>query len=199
MPPWSWNKLYRTTPPEKLPWHSGSAEPELIDLVRHEVVKRCRTLEIGCGQGTEAAFLAMAGFDVSAIDIAPAAIARAKKLAKLLGAKVDFRVGSALKLPFRNRAFAFVTDRGCFHCLSAEDRPRWVTEAARVLKPGGTLFLRTFSDKAHPEYGPHCFKRRELLDAVKGHFRVLSLKRYPALGSGGPPSEPLWALLAKRR
>ncbi|MBI2921568.1 MAG: class I SAM-dependent methyltransferase [Planctomycetes bacterium] len=198
MPPWTWNAFYRATSTQDLPWHSGSAEPELMDLVRYGRLKPCRALDVGCGQGTEAVFLALARFKVSAIDIAPRALARAKKLAKLLGAKVDFRLGSALSLPFRAREFAFVTDRGCFHSLGEEERPQWVAEIARVLRPGGTLLLRTFSDKANRQAGPHCFARKELLDAVKGPFRVTSLKMYPALGNGGPPMEPLWALVATR-
>jgi SAM-dependent methyltransferase len=192
-----WEQLYRSTPTSKLPWHSGAPDPALYELARDGVVKPCRALDLGCGQGTEAVFLSLAGFDVTGLDLSSAAVATARKLAKLLGAPAKFRQGDALKLPFRSSAFAFVADRGCFHMLPPECRDRWAAEASRVLKKGGRLFLRCFSDRAPRNYGPRCLTTAELRAALRGRFRILSMKRILSLGCSGIPV-PLWAVLARK-
>lgn len=195
----SWEQHYRSSPTNVLPWHSGAPDAELIELVKTATVRACRTLDVGSGQGTEAVFLALAGFDVTGLDHSPTAVKKAKKLAALLGAKVNFRVGSVLKMPFRTGQFAFVTDRGCLHSLPNEQWPGWVAEVRRVLKPGGRLFVRTFSDRANPNYGPHCFPRAELRRTLSPPFRIDRMRRCDVLGSGGLPTTPLWEVLATRR
>ncbi|MBI4569278.1 MAG: class I SAM-dependent methyltransferase [Planctomycetes bacterium] len=194
-----WDSLYRARGTGRLPWHSGAAEPGLFDLVRNEIVSRCRALDVGCGQGTEAVFLALAGFEVTGVDISRQALSRAAKLARLLGAKVRLRRADALRLPFRAGAFGFANDRGCFHHVAPPDRARYAAEVARVLRPGGQLFLRAFSDRADPTRGPLCLTAKEIRAALAPHFDIASLRRYEGMGNGGPPSIPMWACLAKRR
>jgi len=161
-------------------------------------VKPCRALDVGCGQGTESVFLALARFKVTGLDLTAEALARARKLAALLGAQLEFRRGDVLEMPFAKGSFGFVNDRGCFHHLEPERRGDYAREVSRVLKPGGFLFLRCFSDKAPKGYGPHCISRRELREALNRAFRIRSIRLYPSLGNDGPPATPLYACLAQK-
>ena len=72
-------------------------------------------MDIGCGPGNEAIFLAKQGTDVTGIDLSSEVIDLAKKLADLQQVKVNFIQGDALKLPFKDNTFDVVNDTFVFH------------------------------------------------------------------------------------
>ena len=134
---------YQVTKPVNQEWTAGTAMPELVDMViQGRFTQGARILEVGCGTGAEAVFLAVQGFNVSAIDISPDAIEQAKLLANFYGVNVDWRVGDVLSMPLESEQFDIVTDRGCFHCLRPDERPTFAQEISRLLKPKGLYILR---------------------------------------------------------
>jgi ubiquinone/menaquinone biosynthesis C-methylase UbiE len=101
-----------------------------------------RALDIGCGAGREAIFLAEAGYEVIGVDISEEGIRIAKERSHEKGLPIDWRVGDALDIPVDSNSIDFANDRGCFHIICEEDRERYAKEIYRVLKPGGTFLLR---------------------------------------------------------
>ena len=69
------------------PWDHGLVDDNLIDVVSMNGISLCRVLDIGCGSGENAIWLAQQGFDVVACDLSPTAVQRAKD--KLLGAEAE--------------------------------------------------------------------------------------------------------------
>ena len=61
------------------PWDIGKPDFNLMRFVREDGIEKCKTLEIGCGTGDNALWLADRGFDVIAIDFANEAIENARK------------------------------------------------------------------------------------------------------------------------
>jgi SAM-dependent methyltransferase len=183
----------------RLPWHSGAPDVELIDVVRRGIVPVGRALDVGCGQGTESVFLALMGVRTTGIDLSPRAIGKARALARLLGARPSFRVANVLRLPFRRASFDFVSDRGCFHSLDPSDRERYLEQVSRVLAPRGLLLLRVFSTRAPADSRPHRFTRARLRALLGVRFRPLWTRLVPLLSAAGPPAIPVWACLARRR
>ena len=57
----------------EMPWDCGAASPQLGEWLASGALARCRVLVPGCGGGYEVVALARAGFDVTALDSAPAA------------------------------------------------------------------------------------------------------------------------------
>jgi len=102
-------------------------------------VPPCRLLELGCGAGDQSLYLAARGFDCVGVDIAPTAVAWAQEKAASEGLAAKFHVGDVLALPFPDASFDHVLDGSCWHCIIGEDRGRFLAEAARVLRPGGTF------------------------------------------------------------
>src|SRR5262249_42149686 len=100
------------------------------------------TLDVGCGAGTEAVFLARCGFRSIGVDVSPAALDIAARRAADEQVAVDWREGDALALPVANGAIDFINDRGGFHHLRDADRRAYAAEAARVLRSGGVLLVR---------------------------------------------------------
>jgi len=173
-----YNKVYGERSPASLEWVAGTASPELIKLVWEGVIPRgSRILEVGSGVGTESVFLAVREMKVTGVDVSSAAVEIASKLAAIYGVEVDFRQGDALKLDLPDQTFDFVCDQGVFHHLRDEERPVYSAEMARVLKPGGSLLLRCFSDKIPGGPQPRRVTSRELIDTLIPHFKLELLER----------------------
>lgn len=94
-------------------------------------------LDIGCGEGHNTRLLAGRGALVSAIDISEIFIdhARAEEARAPLG--IDYRVASMVELPFEDGAFDFAI--ACMSLMEAPETERVLSEAFRVLRPGGFL------------------------------------------------------------
>jgi cyclopropane fatty-acyl-phospholipid synthase-like methyltransferase len=89
---------------------------------------------------------------------------------------VEFLVKDATTLTDWDERFASVIDWGLFHVFSDDDRRRYVQGLARVLEPGGRLFLACFSDEEPGEEGPRRVSRRELYDAFADGWEVESVQ-----------------------
>jgi SAM-dependent methyltransferase len=104
-------------------------------------------LEIGCGTGNNLWFAAREGFSVAGIDGSATAIDYARKRFAEEGLAGDLRVGDFTSLPFEDTSFDMVIERGALVCVGRSACRRAVSEAHRVLKPGGLLFANPYSDK----------------------------------------------------
>ena len=76
------DKIYGKTPFNEIPWNFESPPDALVDLIDSAKVKPCKTIDLGCGTGNYAIYLASQGFDVTGIDISPSAIKIAKETQK---------------------------------------------------------------------------------------------------------------------
>ena len=103
-------------------WDIGRAADELRKVVREGTVRACRVVDLGCGSGTDAIFLASQGFDVTAIDISPTALHQAKEKALKAGVSVTWLLADVLDPPSIGR-FDFIYDRGCYHNVRDQDLP----------------------------------------------------------------------------
>src|SRR5215813_6596565 len=130
----NWNQRYIDS---NTPWDSGVPSEHLKSLLAAGFIKPCRMLEIGCGTGTNAIFLAQSGFDVTAVDIAEEAIKRAKTKAEELGVKVKFIQADVTALPDVDPPFPFVFDRGTYHIVRSINLAGFQSILAQVVAPGG--------------------------------------------------------------
>ena len=79
-----------------MPWNFEFPPKFLVELVDSVKVKPCKTIDLGCGIGNYAIYLASRGFDVTGIDFSPTAIKIAKENAKKKGVKCNFVVANVL-------------------------------------------------------------------------------------------------------
>ncbi|MFD3661905.1 class I SAM-dependent methyltransferase [Streptomyces sp. NPDC058659] len=104
-----------------------------------------KALDLGCGPGRNALHLASLGFDVTAVDLSPAAIAWAEERAREAGAEsVRFVCGDAFAAPL-DGPYDLVYDSGCFHHLPPHRRVSYLALLDRVLAPGGHFALSAFA------------------------------------------------------
>lgn len=119
-------------------------------LQRLALPRGARVLEIGCGTGETACFIARRyGCRVVAVDVSTAMIdgARARVAAQGLQHQVECRVADVVALPFADDCFDYVV---CQAVLMFVDKPAALREIGRVLRPGGTFAGLEFSWKHEP-------------------------------------------------
>jgi SAM-dependent methyltransferase len=124
------------------PWDSGRTPPELLTYLKDRPAGRA--LDLGCGTGTNVITLARLGWQVTGVDFAPRAIARARRKAAQAGVRVDLRVGDVTRLEGIAGPFDFALDLGCYHGLSEPEMGAYFRQLDRVLAPGGIWFLYAF-------------------------------------------------------
>ena len=170
----NWNENYEQ---DFIPWDTGVPEPMLIQVVESGVLPVGRALDVGCGTGTNAIWLAQHGYEVTGVDIAPRAIEKARaKLPAGLSCRfgtLDFLAGKPEGGPFQ-----LVFDRGCFHVFDEpDDRAKVAARVAAVLAPNGMWLSLIGSTEGPPrEMGPPRRSLREVTDAIEPHLEILSVR-----------------------
>jgi len=168
----SWDDSYTGTAPP--PWDIGRPQSAFVRLADEGRLSG-RVLDSGCGTGEHALLAAGRGADVTGIDVAPTAIARARAKAVERGLQARFEVADSLDLEQLGRTFDTVIDSGVFHVFGDEDRPRYVASLAAVLRPSGTCYLMCFSDREPGDWGPRRVRSDELRAAFNDGWTVESV------------------------
>jgi SAM-dependent methyltransferase len=141
MPPRAfYNTAYRVA---RMPWETGP-RPELVALVRAGVLRPGRALDLGCGTGANSVFLAQHGFDVTGVDFAPSALAKAARAAGAAGVRVDLVEDDLTRLRHVSGPFDVLVDYGTLDDLSAADRDRYVRGVVPLARPGARFLLWCF-------------------------------------------------------
>lgn len=109
-------------------------------------------LDIGCGIGRHALFLAGNGIEVVGIDLSTSGLEMAREAATAAGQVIDYRVGDFTNLPIPDSSFDLALAWNVIYHGDAEVVQQAISEIRRVLKPGG-LFLGTMISTRHNRYG----------------------------------------------
>ena len=163
----------------KTPWQRGEPPKELVKLVESGRIRPGKALDLGCGTGVLARYLASKGFDVLGVDISKVAIIKAKFSSIGIKRKPKFRA-TDIHLLQVEEPFDLVTDVGCYHSQPEELRARYpFLLRERLLKVGGNFLLwcRAPDDK-YQGFGPHPIERDELEEYFKKEgFEILELRK----------------------
>ena len=137
------------------PWDIGRPQPEMVALEDAGSFGPS-VLDVGCGTGEVALFLASRGHSVVGVDAVPAAIEQARQKAEQRAIEATFVAGDVLEVlaRFDGRPFDTVVDVGFFHALTDEDRVTFVRELADAMAPGGVYAMLCFSARVPGQFGP---------------------------------------------
>ena len=123
----------------RTPWDTGVTPPEVMAFLSQATAGRA--LDLGCGTGTNAITLSKKGWQVTGIDFAAQAIAKARRKAAEAHLSIDFRIGDVSDLSTISGPFDFALDIGCLHSLNAARHADYAKGLQRLVRPGGTYML----------------------------------------------------------
>lgn len=202
-----WWDAFFTDRAKPCPFFVDVPDENLVEWLDAGLIGSGRALELGCGNGRNAAYLAGRGHAVDAIDFSAEAIAWAEDR----GAAVDFRCCSIFDAALDDEHYDLVYDSGCFHHMPPHRRKDYVELVDRVLKPGGRYGLVCF----RPEGGggftdQQVYERRSLGSGLsypeadlralwdEDPFEVDVLRRMRS-STDSFGKDFLWTLLAAKR
>jgi SAM-dependent methyltransferase len=103
-------------------------------------------LELGCGTGDAAIYLAKQGWQVTAVDFVPAALDKARAKARVDNVTVNFAQANVTRLSSAGLGdnFALIVDNGCLHNMNDDDRDAYVREVSAVAAADARLLIVAF-------------------------------------------------------
>ena len=163
-----------------MPWDTDEPDPNLVEFVKHRGLAPGRALDIGCGTGTHAVWLASLGFDVLGVDVSGRAIelAQARAKAKSVADRCRFAVHDILASAPAGAPFDFVFDRGCFHVFDDHDeRARFAARVAECIAPQGQWLSLMGSTEGPPrDQGPPRRSARDIANAIEPSLEIVELR-----------------------
>jgi len=192
-----WDDRYRTG---NLPWDRTTACEHLAWAIAAFAVAPGKAVDIGCGTGTNAIWLAQHGFEATGVDISARAVEMARAKAADAGGDCTFAAVDFLHEAVGGGPFSLAFDRGCFHSVGpGDERAAFACGVARLLEPGGLWLSVSGSTDAPPrDGGPPQVSAREITEAVEEHFEILLLQAEHLRNDAGE-TLPAWRCVMRRR
>ena len=158
-----------------------------------------RVLDVACGEGRNAVWLAQQGCEVVAIDISPVAIEKARRLAAERGVHVAFELVDVRNWRWPPSAFDAVVSVFIQFAAPAE-RAQLFTGFVTTLRPNGVLVLQGYTPKqlqyktGGPPQAEHMYTQAMLREALSG-LEIVHVREHDDVLSEGTKHVGLSALI----
>lgn len=206
-----WDGFYQDRA-KPCPFFADLPDESLVQWIDEGLLRRGNALDLGCGNGRNAIFLARRGFAVEGVDYSGKAIDWAGERARNAGVAVQLRCQSVFDLACEAGSYDLIYDSGCFHHVAPHRRRSYVELVTAALKPGGWFGLTCFRPEGGSGYSDQeVYERRSLggglgyteeqLRAIWSHglqVREIRQMKKPEAGSGLFGEDFLWVLLAQK-
>lgn len=210
----NWDTFYSNRD-RNVPFFVNKPDENLVKYHENQMIPKGKLLDLGCGPGRNAIYLAQQGFIVDALDSSQEAISWAREQAEEKGVKVNFLQGNMFQLELEDNEYDLVYDSGCFHHIAPHRRISYLQLLDKVLKPksyfaltcfveGGDFGGATLSDievyRERSLQGGLGFTENKLKNIFKD-FKMIQLRRMIHV----PETEPvfgvdgLWTALFQKR
>lgn len=193
-----WDARYRGN--ERPSWDTGRPSSELKRMIDQGILKPGRVVELGCGTGVNAVYLASQGFDVTAIDLSPVALKAARQRAQEAGVTVNWIHADVLHPPALG-SFDLIFDRGCYHGVRRINAAGYVETVKTLIRAGGrVLILAGNANQPKPHSGPPRVTEAELVNDFTEAFDIEQLREI-RFDTANPDVSGAWAwsLLLRRK
>lgn len=140
-----WNEFYNDRT-KGIPFFTIAADENLVSYFTKGIVQVGNVLELGCGAGRNALFMAQQGCAVKAVDLSEVALQWAKERSAEQRLDIQFVQANLFDLDFPENEYDFIYDAGCFHHIAPHRRIQYVELVHRALKRGGYFALNCFAE-----------------------------------------------------
>jgi SAM-dependent methyltransferase len=206
-----WDAFYANRA-KPIPFFGTSPDECLHEWVSHGAIPRGAALDIGCGNGRNAIFLAQSGFAVEGVDYSQAAIGWATQSASEAGVVIGLHHASIFEMNLKPSSYDFIYDSGCFHHIAPHSRARYVELIVAALKPSGWFGMVCFRPEGGSGLSDDDVYARKTLGGGLGYtearlreiwngaltIRTLRQMKAHAADSTLFGEHFLWAMLAQR-
>jgi SAM-dependent methyltransferase len=170
------------------PWDRDSTPAALRAIIEGPAARRPgRALDIGCGMGRHAIYLAQSGWQVTGIDRVGRALRVARRRAADRGVAADFIEADVTRLDgatfgeiARRGPFDLLLDAGCFHSMPHAERRRYGTSIARLAATDAELLMLAFSPRRRRP-GPRGAAQQDIARSLGSGWDMLWSSRDPEL------------------
>ena len=191
-----WDERYRSG---ETPWDTGQPSSELQRVLAEASIGPCRAVELGCGTGTNAVWLAQQGFDVSAVDASALAVERARRRAEEAGVQVRFLEADVLHPPEElTGPFDFFFDRGCYHAVRRNDVQAYLHTVRRLTRAGGLGLVLAGNAREPHDSGPPVVTEEEIRKELGSLGKVVQLREFRFDPAEGEDRFLGWSCLLRR-
>jgi SAM-dependent methyltransferase len=190
-----WEAIYRQGTP---PWDTGRPNPELLRLLDEKVIRRCSVLEIGCGTGADCCLLAKRGFEVTAVDVSPIAIERARGRAEQVDALLRFVQADIMEFGQTAGQFDLIYEAGFYHCVRQYDLERFLDMLWRVTRPGSLYLSLCGASGEKAEGGPPQVSRDDIHNELGRLFEFVEVRPFRFASPARPEGFSGWSCLMRR-
>ncbi len=121
------------------PWDTMVTPPELVEFAQQ--ARPGAALDLGCGTGTNMAYLARLGWRVQGVDFALKAVESARRRLTAEHLPGIATVGDVTRLDGVRGPFDLVLDIGCYHSIEPEGRARYRAAIPNLLTPNGAFLI----------------------------------------------------------
>lgn len=183
---------------DEIPWNIETPPEILVDLVESGRVKPCKALDLGCGTGNYAIYLARRGFEVTGVDISSRAVEIAKNRAAQDGVSCEFIAADVLgDMEDVRSTFDFAYDWELLHHIFPKNREKYVRNVERLLNQGGRYLSVCFSGENSQFGGAGKYRKtpigtvlyfsseEELRDLFGDSFEIEEMKTLDIRGKHG--------------
>jgi SAM-dependent methyltransferase len=149
------------------PWEHEEAPEQLKNLTEGQAMPVGRALDIGCGTGSDAVYMAAQGWTVTAVDGIGQALSKARERARAKEVEVNWVHGDVCRLKELGigESFTLALDRGCFHDFTDDQRDQYARGVRAVTSSDAVLLMFAFQPRKRG-LGPRGITAEELM----GHF-----------------------------
>jgi cyclopropane fatty-acyl-phospholipid synthase-like methyltransferase len=165
--------LYRF-PFVPISWIMGPLFPDLVRLVESGRIAPGRAIDLGCGVGVEAIYLAQSGFDVTGVDFSPTAIRRANKNAREAGVQVRFVQDDLTDLRHVSGTYELLLDVGAFSDLDQGQRDGYMQNMLPLSHRGSLYLLMCFESKLEPMELERRFAEHFDIEMISGRTEMVT-------------------------
>ncbi|MFZ5830316.1 MAG: class I SAM-dependent methyltransferase [Planctomycetota bacterium] len=190
-----WDDHYRQGTP---PWDTGRVASELVRVISEQRFKPCTVLEIGCGTGADAIYLARKRFEVTAVDISPIAIERARARAEQEDALLRFVQADVFRFGPTAGTFDLVYDAGFYHSIRQSTLEPYVDLLWRVTRPGSHYLALCGATGETAEGGPPQVSEEDIGNELGRLFEPVQVRPFRFESPNHKEGYAGWSCLMRR-
>jgi SAM-dependent methyltransferase len=171
---------------------------ELVRLVESKTLRPVRTLDLGCGTGADAIYLAKRGFEMTAVDSSLTALERARVRAERDDAVLRFVPADAFEFGHTAGQFDLVYDIGLYHYIRQTDLEPFLDLLWRVTRPGSHYFTVAARKEEASHDGPPAVGKRQMHLELGRLFELVEIRECRLASPNVPAGYPAWSCLMRR-